>query len=103
MSDLAWGVVATLVKCIIIIVALLTAFAYMTLIERRVIARFQRRVGPNRAGPLGVFQPLADALKMAFKEQFMPAKAVRFTFLLAPALAAMNPRRRERRGSKADV
>ena len=59
MSDFAWGVVAALVKDIIIIVALLTAFAYMTLIERRVIARFQRRVGPNRAGPFGVFQPVA--------------------------------------------
>ena len=87
MSDLAWGLVAALVKSIIIIVALLTAFAYMTLIERRVIARFQRRVGPNRAGPLGVFQPVADAVKMAFKEQFMPARAFRFTFLLAPALS----------------
>jgi NADH-quinone oxidoreductase subunit H len=87
MSDVAWAVVAAVVKSIIAIVLLLTAFAYMTLIERRVIARFQRRVGPNRAGPLGVFQPVADAVKMAFKEQFMPAKAVRFTFLLAPALA----------------
>jgi NADH-quinone oxidoreductase subunit H len=87
MSDLAWGIVAAVVKSVIAIVLLLTAFAYMTLIERRVIARFQRRVGPNRAGPLGVFQPVADAVKMAFKEQFMPARAVRFTFLLAPALA----------------
>ena len=87
MSDVAWAVVAAVVKSIIAIVLLLTAFAYMTLIERRVIARFQRRIGPNRAGPLGVFQPVADALKMAFKEQFMPARAVRFTFLLAPALA----------------
>jgi NADH-quinone oxidoreductase subunit H len=87
MSDFAWGVVAALVKSIIVIVALLTAFAYMTLIERRVIARFQRRLGPNRAGPLGLFQPVADALKMAFKEQFIPGKAFRFTFLLAPALS----------------
>ena len=47
----------------------------MTLIERRVIARFQRRVGPNRAGPFGLFQPLADALKMAFKEQILPTQA----------------------------
>ena len=53
MSDFAWAVVAAVVKSIIAIVALLTAFAYMTLIERRVLARFQRRVGPNRAGPFG--------------------------------------------------
>ena len=87
MSDLAWAVVAGLVKSLVAIVALLTAFAYMTLIERRVIARFQRRVGPNRAGPLGLFQPVADALKMAFKEQLMPAKASSFVFLMAPALS----------------
>ncbi len=87
MSDLAWFLVAAVVKSIIAIVALLTAFAYMTLIERRVIARFQRRVGPNRAGPFGVFQPLADAIKMAFKEHILPAKASSFVFLMAPAIS----------------
>jgi len=87
MSDLAWFLVAALVKSAIAIVALLTAFAYMTLIERRVIARFQRRIGPNRAGPLGVFQPVADAIKMAFKEEILPSKASGFVFLLAPALS----------------
>src|SRR5215468_3720781 len=87
MSDLAWMIVAAVVKSIIAIVALLTAFAYMTLIERRVIARFQRRLGPNRAGPLGVLQPLADAIKMAFKEQITPTRAFRAVFLMAPALA----------------
>ncbi len=87
MSDLAWQIVAAVVKSIIAIVALLTAFAYMTLIERRVIARFQRRVGPNRVGPLGLLQPLADALKMAFKEQLTPVKARRVVFLIAPAIS----------------
>jgi NADH-quinone oxidoreductase subunit H len=89
MSDLAWFLVAALVKSIIAIVALLTAFAYMTLIERRVIARFQRRVGPNRAGPFGVFQPVADALKMAFKEEILPAKASHLVFLIAPAISVI--------------
>ncbi len=89
MSDLAWFLVAALVKSVIAIVALLTAFAYMTLIERRVIARFQRRVGPNRAGPFGVFQPVADALKMAFKEEILPTKASRLVFLLAPAISVI--------------
>ncbi|HEV8190091.1 MAG TPA: NADH-quinone oxidoreductase subunit NuoH [Ktedonobacterales bacterium] len=87
MSDMAWFIVAALVKSIIAIVALLTAFAYMTLIERRVIARFQRRLGPNRAGPLGLLQPLADAMKMAFKEQIMPSRAFRVVFLMAPAIS----------------
>ncbi|HEU0025831.1 MAG TPA: NADH-quinone oxidoreductase subunit NuoH [Ktedonobacterales bacterium] len=89
MSDLAWFLVGALVKSAIAIVALLTAFAYMTLIERRVIARFQRRIGPNRAGPQGVFQPLADALKMAFKEEILPTKASRLVFLLAPAISVI--------------
>ncbi|HEX8997861.1 MAG TPA: NADH-quinone oxidoreductase subunit NuoH [Ktedonobacterales bacterium] len=89
MSDLAWFLVAALVKSVIAIVALLTAFAYMTLIERRVIARFQRRVGPNRAGPFGVFQPIADALKMAFKEEILPTNASRFAFLIAPAISVV--------------
>ena len=87
MSDLAWMIVAAVVKSAILIVALLTAFAYMTLIERRVLARFQRRVGPNRAGPFGLFQPIADALKMAFKEQILPTRAKRLVFLMAPAIS----------------
>ena len=65
MSDTLLAIVATIIKCVIIIFALLTVFAYMTLIERRVIARFQSRLGPNRAGPFGLMQPLADAIKMA--------------------------------------
>ena len=87
MSDMLWFIIAAVVKSIIAIVALLTAFAYMTLIERRVIARFQRRIGPNRAGPLGLLQPLADAVKMAFKEQILPSRASRVAFLMAPAIS----------------
>ncbi|HLZ21740.1 MAG TPA: NADH-quinone oxidoreductase subunit NuoH [Ktedonobacterales bacterium] len=87
MSDIVWFVVAAIVKCVIAIVALLTIFAYLTLIERRVLARFQRRVGPNRAGPFGLLQPVADGLKMAFKEQIIPTKARRLIFLLAPSLS----------------
>jgi NADH-quinone oxidoreductase subunit H len=87
MTPMLWAIVAAIVKSGIIILALLTAFAYMTLIERRVIARFQRRVGPNRAGPLGLFQPIADALKMIFKEQIIPTYAKLGTYLAAPAIA----------------
>ena len=87
MPDVVWFVIAAVVKSVIVIGALLTIFAYMTLIERRVLARFQRRVGPNRAGPFGLLQPLADGLKMAFKEQIIPTKARRFVFLLAPSIS----------------
>src|SRR5258708_9073807 len=87
MSDLAWTVVATVVKSGVIIFALLTIFAYMTLVERRVIARFQRRVGPNRAGPFGLLQPLADGTKMIFKEQILPRRARRLVYLIAPSIS----------------
>src|SRR5216110_403692 len=80
-------IVAAIVKSAIIIVALMTAFAYMTLIERRVIAKMQGRLGPNRAGPFGVFQPLADGIKMAFKEQMVPSQARKALYLVAPILS----------------
>jgi len=87
MSDQLMAVVAAVVKSIIAIVALLTVFAYMTLIERRVLARMQMRLGPNRLGPFGVMQPLADAIKMAFKEQIIPTQAKKFVYLMAPCLS----------------
>ena len=80
-------IVASVIKGAIVILALLTAFAYMTLIERRVIAKIQGRLGPNRVGPFGLFQPLADAIKMAFKEQIVPSQARKVTYLLAPAIS----------------
>src|SRR5579863_2557133 len=87
MSDTLLAVVATIIKSVITIVALLTVFAYMTLIERRVVARMQSRLGPNRAGPFGVFQPLADAIKMAFKEQIIPTRARLLAYLAAPCIS----------------
>src|SRR5437870_2139437 len=82
-------IVAAVIKSAIIIFALLTAFAYMTLIERRVVAKIQGRLGPNRAGPFGVLQPLADALKMAFKEQIVPTQAKTFVYLIAPVISVV--------------
>jgi NADH-quinone oxidoreductase subunit H len=80
---------ADVIKSIIAIVALLTAFAYMTLIERRVIAKMQGRLGPNRTGPFGLLQPLADAMKMAFKEQIVPSQAKKFIYLIAPIISVV--------------
>src|SRR5439155_24656890 len=82
-------IVAAVIKSAIIIFALLTAFAYMTLIERRVVAKIQGRLGPNRAGPSGVLQPLADALKMAFKEQIIPTQAKKAIYLIAPVISVV--------------
>ncbi len=75
------------IKALIIVIGLLTAFAYMTLFERKVIARMQNRLGPNRVGPLGLFQPLADGIKLVFKEQIIPREAKRTIYLLAPTLS----------------
>jgi NADH-quinone oxidoreductase subunit H len=72
-----------------VVMAASTGFAYLTLFERRMLARFQNRVGPNRAGPFGVFQPLADAVKLFFKEEVIPQAADKWVYLAAPALAVI--------------
>src|SRR5579864_7986790 len=81
--------VADVIKSAVVIFALLTAFAYMTLIERRVVAKMQGRLGPNRAGPSGMFQPVADAVKMAFKEQIVPTQAKKAIYLIAPIISVI--------------
>ncbi len=75
-----------LIKSLFVIFALLTGFAYLTLYERRALARIQARIGPNRAGPQGIFQPIADAVKLVFKEELTPAKADRILFFWAPVI-----------------
>ncbi len=80
-------VVIAAVKSGILLVVLLTACAYMTLLERRVLARFQIRYGPNRVGPLGLLQPLADGIKLIFKENFVPAQVDVIVYWLAPAIS----------------
>ena len=74
------------VKSLFVIFALLTGFAYLTLYERRALARIQTRIGPNRAGPQGIFQPIADAVKLIFKEELTPGKADRILFFWAPVI-----------------
>ncbi len=73
-------------KSLVLILTLLTGFAYLTLYERRALARIQARVGPNRAGPFGLLQPLADAIKLIFKEEFVPANADKLMFFWAPVI-----------------
>jgi NADH-quinone oxidoreductase subunit H len=87
--DLGATLFIWIVQSLVLAFMLLTGFAYTTLLERRVIARFQSRVGPNRAGPQGLLQPLADGIKLIFKEELIPATADKWTFILAPMLAAI--------------
>jgi len=85
---IAFGsLIGSIIMAIVIIGALLTGFAYMTLIERRVVGRIQVRYGPNRVGFGGVFQPLADAVKLLFKEDIVPLQADRPVFTLAPIIS----------------
>lgn len=80
-----WALLAEwVVKSVIILVTMLAGFAYLTLFERRVLARMQVRVGPNRAGPWGLLQPVADGVKLIFKEEVIPRGADRLLFVLAP-------------------
>jgi NADH-quinone oxidoreductase subunit H len=85
----AWPVVWTLVKIVAIVVPLLLAVAYLTLAERKVIGYMQVRIGPNRVGPMGLLQPIADGIKLLFKEIIVPSGANKFLFVFAPVMAIM--------------
>ena len=75
------------IKIGFIVGPLIVAVAYYTLAERKVIAYMHVRVGPNRVGPRGLLQPIADVLKLMFKEMIIPSKSDRYLFLIAPVLA----------------
>jgi len=77
------------IKSLVLTLALLVGFILLTWFERRALARIQTRVGPNRAGPFGLLQPIADALKLIFKEELTPAKAYKFVFFLAPIITVV--------------
>jgi NADH-quinone oxidoreductase subunit H len=80
-------VVIPAIKSIVLIVVLLTGFAYLTLFERKLVGRFHIRYGPNRAWKFGLGQPIADALKMVFKEEIIPGHVDKVVFVLGPVLA----------------
>ncbi len=80
-------VLVAAIKSLVLIVLLLTGFAYLTYYERKLLARFHVRLGPNRAGPFGLLQPVADAVKAIFKEEVVPGHVDKVVYLLAPALA----------------
>jgi NADH-quinone oxidoreductase subunit H len=83
---LEYVIIASL-KVITVVIVILTACAYSTLLERKVVAFMQHRIGPLYAGPYGLLQPIADAIKLIFKEDVMPSRAERFAYTLAPMIA----------------
>lgn len=77
----------TVIKAALLVFIVITGFAYMTLWERKLIGRFQGRVGPNRVGPGGYLQPLADVMKLALKEDFAPRGGNRVLYRVAPLIS----------------
>ena len=85
----AWPVVWTLIKIVAVVLPLMACVAYLTLWERKMIGWMHVRLGPNRVGPAGLLQPIADALKLLLKEIIVPAKANKALFVLAPVMTIM--------------
>jgi NADH-quinone oxidoreductase subunit H len=75
------------IKAFVIVNIVLGAFAYLTWVERKLLGRMQLRYGPNRAGPFGLLQPIADLVKLIRKESFFPASAIDILYIAAPAVA----------------
>jgi NADH-quinone oxidoreductase subunit H len=85
----AWPLVWTLLKIIVIVAPLMGLVAYLTLWERKLIGWIQIRVGPNRVGPIGLLQPIADGVKLLLKEIVIPAKATPSLFVIGPIMTIM--------------
>ena len=83
----AWPAVWTLIKIVLIVAPLMLGVAYLTYFERKVIGFMQVRIGPNRVGPWGLIQPIADGLKLLLKEIIVPTTASKGIFIIAPMLA----------------
>jgi len=83
----AWPVVWTMVKIVVILLPLIISVAMLTYWERKVIGWMQVRIGPNRVGPLGLFQPFADVLKLLLKELIVPTASNKYLFVIAPILS----------------
>jgi NADH-quinone oxidoreductase subunit H len=84
-----WPLVWTLIRIVIIVLPMFAAVAYMTLWERKLIAWMHVRIGPNRVGPLGLWQPIADSLKLLMKEIVSPTQASKTLHFIAPVMVIM--------------
>ncbi len=82
-------IVEWLAKALFLILFMTAGFAYTTLLERKVLAMMQVRIGPNRAGPKGILQPMADGVKLIFKEELIPAAADKLIFIIAPIMTVI--------------
>src|SRR5512135_1073886 len=86
MHDMLAYVLIALVKVLVVFSCMMLIVAYMTLMERKVLGHMQIRFGPNRTGPFGLFQPIADGIKLFFKEDIVVPHANKVIYILAPAV-----------------
>src|SRR3954453_15291491 len=82
----AWPLIWTMAKIVVLVLPLMGCVAYLTLWERKMIGWMHIRIGPNRVGPAGLLQPIADALKLLLKEIVVPARANKALFVIAPVM-----------------
>lgn len=87
MFETVMPLIWVMIKIVLIVAPLMLAVAYLTLAERKVIGYMQLRIGPNRVGPKGLLQPIADGLKLLMKEIILPTKSNHYLYLIAPVLA----------------
>jgi NADH-quinone oxidoreductase subunit H len=87
LGETLWAVVWPVITIVALLAPLMLCVAYLTYFERKVIGAIQLRVGPNKVGPLGLLQPIADAVKLLFKEVIIPSGANKWLFVVGPVLA----------------
>jgi NADH-quinone oxidoreductase subunit H len=85
--ELIYFLIEIIVKVVVVFAVLMGVVAYLTLAERKILGRIQVRYGPNRVGPFGLFQPIADGIKAFFKEDVVPARADQTLFVIAPMIS----------------
>ena len=81
-------ITSSLINIVALLAVFLTLFALMSVLERKILGRMQNRYGPNRVGPFGLFQPIADGIKILIKEDIVPARADKIVHFLAPVVLA---------------